>query len=86
MLSITDASTGEQLWKERLGNHFSASLVTAGGLVYFLADNGVTKVVRPGPKLEIVAENELGEYCFASPAISQGQLFIRSEHHLFCIE
>ena len=70
---------------ERLGKHYSASLVTAGGLVYFLADDGITKVVRPGPKLDVVAENPLGEYCYASPAISQGQIFLRGEKHLYCI-
>jgi hypothetical protein len=53
--------------------------------VYFLADNGITKIVRPGESLEVVAENPLGEHCIASPAISDGQLWIRSEQHLFCI-
>ena len=80
------AATGERLWQERLGKHFSASLVTAGGLVYSIADDGVTKVVRPGPKLEVVAENPLGEYCYSSPAISQGQIFIRGEKHLILCE
>ena len=42
-------------------------------------------VVKPDPKFVRVARNELGEPCFASPAISQGQLFIRGEKHLFCI-
>lgn len=83
--SCFDASTGERHWMERLGKHYSASLVTAQGLAYFLADDGVMKVVRPGPKLDVVAENPLGEYCYASPAISQGQLFLRAEHHLWCI-
>ena len=83
--SCYHAKSGKQLWMERLGKHYSASLVTAGGLVYFLADDGITKVIRPGEKLDIVAENELGEYCYASPAISQGQLFIRGEKHLFCV-
>lgn len=79
------AQTGERLWQERLGSHFSASLVTAGGLVYFIADDGLTKVVRPGPELQVVAENPLGEHCYSSPALSQGCIFIRGEHHLFCI-
>jgi hypothetical protein len=83
--SCLDAATGERQWLERIGKHFSASLVSAGGLVYFLADDGTTTVVRPGPKLDVVATNELGEYCYASPAISDGQLFIRAEKHLFCI-
>jgi hypothetical protein len=65
--------------------HYSASLVSANGLVYFTDDDGVTKLVRPGPEFELVAENELGEACYASAAISQGQLFLRGEQHLYCI-
>lgn len=79
------ARTGEQLWLERMGKHYSALLVAAGGLVYFLADDGITKVVRPGAKLEVVAENKWAQYCYASPAISRGQLFLRGEKNLYCI-
>jgi outer membrane protein assembly factor BamB len=79
------AESGERLWTSRLGNHYSASLVAAEGLVYFLADDGTCKVIRPGPELDVVAENSLDEFCFASPAISDGQIFIRGEKHLFCI-
>lgn len=80
-----DAATGKTMWVKRMGKHYSASLVTAGGVVYFLADDGVTKVVKPGASLDVVAENPLGENCYASPAISQGQIFIRGEKHLFAI-
>lgn len=83
--SCFDAKSGKRYWMERMGTHYSASLVSAGGLVYFLADDGMTKVVRPGSTLNVVAENRLGEYCYASPAISDGQIFIRSEKHLFRI-
>jgi len=79
------AETGERVWRERMGPHYSASLVTAGGLCYFLSDEGVSKVVRPGREYELVATNELGEFCYASPAISEGQIFIRAEQHLYCI-
>jgi outer membrane protein assembly factor BamB len=84
MACCFDARTGELLWQERLGSHH-ASLVTANGLVYFLSDDGITTVVRPGPDYEAVARNELGEGAFASPALSQGQIFIRGERQLFCI-
>jgi hypothetical protein len=83
--SCYHAQSGRQLWMQRLGRHYSASLVTAAGLVYFLSDDGEMKVVRPGEKLDVVAENQLGESCYASPAISQGQIFIRGEKHLYCI-
>ena len=42
-------------------------------------------VIKPGPKFEILAENELGEATSASPAIYDGHLFLRGEEHLFCI-
>jgi len=83
--SCFEAESGDRVWMERLGTHFSASLVTAGGLVYFLADDGKMTVVRPGAKLEIVAENSLGEATYASPAISHGQIYLRGEKHLYAI-
>jgi outer membrane protein assembly factor BamB len=83
--SLFEAATGQRHWMERIGPHYSASLVSADGLVHFLSDEGVTTVVRPSPTLDVVAVNELGEECYASPAISQGQIFIRSAEHLYCI-
>ena len=80
------AESGEIQWQERLGTHYSASLVTANGLVYFLDDHGLMKVIKPGSKLEVVAENKLAEDTFASPAISQGRMLIRGTDSLYCIE
>ena len=79
------AATGDVLWRERLGSHYSASLVTANGLAYFTADDGITKVIRPGQELTVVAENKLGQRTYASPAISGGKLYLRGEKDLFCI-
>jgi outer membrane protein assembly factor BamB len=80
------ANRGQLQWVQRLDtkNH-SASLITANGLVMFIADDGVTRVVRPGPDFALVAENPLGEDCFASPAVSDGRLYLRGAKHLFCI-
>jgi outer membrane protein assembly factor BamB len=78
------AGTGTLLWQERTGEQH-ASLVSADGLVYFLNDDGLMRVVKPGPEFQLIAQNELGEKCFASPAISRGRLFIRTEKTLFCI-
>ena len=80
-----DAQTGTSLWRQRLGPHYSASLVTANGLVYFLSDKGVMTLVKPGPELAVVARNELGEETYASPAISEGRIFLRGAAHLYCI-
>ncbi len=81
-----EAKNGNRLWMERLGGGHSASTVSAGGLVYFVSDKGVTTVVRPGKKFEVVAKNELGERCSASPAISGGTIYIRGHKNLFAIK
>ncbi len=79
-----EAATGKVLWQERLGRHH-ASPVLADGLVFFINDDGQINVVKPGAKFERVAKYELGESCYASPAISDGQVFIRGFQHLFCL-
>ncbi len=85
MASCFEAESGERHWMERIGPHYSASLVSADGLVHFLSDDGVTTIVRPDVKFQRIARNSLGEDCRASPAISQGEVFIRGVKHLFCI-
>jgi outer membrane protein assembly factor BamB len=79
-----ETKSGKILWQERMGTHH-ASLVSANGLVYFLNDHGVMHVVRAGREFELAAKNDLGEKTFASPAISDGRIFIRGDKHLFCI-
>lgn len=79
-----DAKTGTLAWSERLGEEH-ASLVSAEGHVFFLNDRGTMNILKPGPQCVRVAQSELGEKCFASPAISHGCLFVRGDRHLFCI-
>lgn len=79
-----EAETGRILWKEPMGLHH-ASPVAANGLLYFLNDDGVMHVVRAGPKFDLVARNELGEKTYASPAVSEGQMFLRTFQNLYCL-
>jgi len=79
-----EAATGEVLWQEKLERHH-ASPVLVGGLVFFINDNGQVNVIKPGSQFECVATYELGEQCYASPAISDGQIYLRGFKHLFCI-
>jgi len=80
------AKTGELVWKERLGNEFHASPVAAAGRIYLATKEGTVNVVRAGAKFELLANNKMGETIVASPAISNGMIFVRGEKHLFCIE
>jgi outer membrane protein assembly factor BamB len=79
------AATGEEIWRNRLGGKHSASPIWADGRIYFLSEKGKTTVIKDGGEFKILAENELNEKCVASPAISQKQIFIRSEKNIFCI-
>jgi outer membrane protein assembly factor BamB len=79
------AATGELLWQQRVGGNFSASPVAAEGRIYFLGHDGETTVIKAAPEFTVLSKNPLNESAQASPAISQGQLFIRTERHLFAI-
>lgn len=79
------AATGEVIWRQRLGEKHSASPVWTDGKIYFLSDKGTTTVICDGAEFKVLAKNELNEKCQASPAISQQNIFIRSEKHLYCI-
>jgi outer membrane protein assembly factor BamB len=86
LASCWDVRTGKRDWKERLsakGHH--ASAVCADGRIYHVADDGTTFVLRAAPEFDILATNRLGERVFASPAFSDGEIFIRGSRHLWCI-
>ncbi len=86
LASCLDVPTGKRHWFERLGSRHSASPVaTADGILYFNDDDGITYVLRAGPEFELLHTNRLGEATYASPALSEGQIFLRGEHHLYCI-
>jgi outer membrane protein assembly factor BamB len=79
-----DAATGKNYWHEKVRRHH-ASPVLAGGLLYCINDDGQINVIKPGKTFQRVAQFEMGEQCYASPAISNGQVFLRGFEHLFCI-
>jgi len=82
-----DARTGELLWSQQLnGRGCMASPIAAGGAVYFPDVSGKTTVVAAERKFRKIAENDLGEPIWASPAPVRGRLYIRTTGHLWCIE
>jgi outer membrane protein assembly factor BamB len=85
VLTCADAKTGERVWQTRLDGVFFASPVAADGKIYFASQTGETLVVKAGRAPAILARNDLGERLVASPAISDGQIFLRSDGRLFAI-
>ena len=84
-ITVIEAHTGKRVWQQRVDGIFSASPVAADGKIYFVSETGEVVVLRSGRDPEVLARNDLGERLLASLAVSNGQLFIRSDGRLFCI-
>jgi outer membrane protein assembly factor BamB len=80
-----DGATGERLWRHRLRGQYFASVVAAGGHVYFTSDRGRTTVVAQGRSLELVAENDLEEETYATPTPAGDSLFLRTAEAVYHI-
>ena len=89
ILACLDLATGEQRYRERLGDGqsgFTASMVAGDGKLYATSEEGTVHVVAAGSTFERLGTSELGETCMATPAASEGRLFFRTRHHLTAIE
>ena len=81
--SCVDAKTGTEHWRARLNGNFSASPIYADGRIYFLSEEGLTVVIAPGKKFQLLATNQLEGEALASMAVSNGSIFVRSRTHLY---
>lgn len=80
-----EAKTGRLMWTQKIARHCRPSAVVANGNVYWLSDDGICTVVKASDKFQLISCNDLGEACNASPVISDGQIFIRTDVGLWCI-
>ena len=80
--------TGEEVYRQRLpvvGSGFSASPVAADGKIYLSNEDGEILVIGAGPKFNHVATNSMGELLMATPALSDGVMYVRSASTLFAV-
>lgn len=81
-----DVPTGRILWRQRFGGKFTASPVAAEGKIFFTDETGNTLVVdATQDKYHEIARNEICEPVYASAAISQGKMFLRTAKSLVCV-
>lgn len=87
ILWCLNAKTGEEIWGgQRIKSAiYSSSPVLADGKLYVTNEDGLVTVVKAGPQFEVLAENDMKEYTLSSPAVSDGQIFIRTAGALYCI-
>ena len=88
VLTCWDAKTGAQVYQQRVGEQggaYSASPVAADGKLYLAMEDGEVNVVKTGPEYQLVAKNPIGEVLMATPAVSEGVLYVRGMKHVFAI-
>ena len=88
LLDAYDLKTGEEVYRQRLplvGSGFSASPVAADGKIYLSNEDGEMLVIAAGAKFAHLATNSMGELLMASPALSEGVMYVRSSQSLFAI-
>jgi outer membrane protein assembly factor BamB len=86
VLHCVDRKSGELVYEKRaVSDRYRASPVYADGHIYVTARKGVVTVFKAGREFEQVAVNEIGEAVSASPAISNGRIYLRSFDALWAI-
>jgi outer membrane protein assembly factor BamB len=79
-LAMSDFSGSTPIiWNDRI------FLDVADGTVYVTSEDGVTTVIEAGPAFNVLAENDLAEYTLSSPAVSDGQIFLRTQRFLYSL-
>jgi outer membrane protein assembly factor BamB len=87
VVTCLNAKTGQMLWQERVpgGGDYYASPVAVENRIYVISEEGVVSVVAAKPTFELLGSTDLGERTMASPAVSGGQMFIRTDTHLWAV-
>jgi len=88
ILACFDAGLGDSIYRERLGDGrsgFSGSGVAGDGKLYFSGEAGTIYVIQAGRDFELLAANDMGATVMATPAISEGRIYVRTRHQLVCV-
>jgi outer membrane protein assembly factor BamB len=83
--NLKDGSTAWPRMRIRNFGNYYASPIAGDGKIYVTGENGFIVVLKSGPKPEILAKNDMGDSCIATPAISDGRIYIRTLKKLYCI-
>jgi outer membrane protein assembly factor BamB len=82
---VHDARKGEKKFEAKLNGEFSASPVASDGRVFFASEDGTISILKASPQFELIAEIDMGSPIFATPAISDHMLFVRTQDQLYAI-
>lgn len=85
IVTCADAATGKVHWRERVGGDFYSSPIWIDGRLYCVSKRGQVVVLAAGKNFEVLARNELGEKTFATPAVANGVMFLRTQSRLHAL-
>ena len=83
-----DFKTGKEVYRHRIlraGSGFSASPIASDVKIYLSGEGGEVFVCKAGRKFEEIAVNDMGDLLMATPALSEGTLYVRTQHYLYAI-
>jgi outer membrane protein assembly factor BamB len=86
IFTCLDALSGEEIWTERIGGNFSASILYADGKLWLFREDGKTYVVAPGRQYKLLAENTLDGRILATPAMIDRAIYLRTDKALYRLE
>lgn len=85
-LTCIDAANGQPVWTDRIPGRYAASPIYADDRIYFFNQQGLTTVIKPGRKFEVLATNSLANGFMASPAAAGKAFYLRTKTHLYRVE
>jgi outer membrane protein assembly factor BamB len=85
VLTCYDVQTGEKKYETKLDGDFSSSPVASDGNLFFVSEDGNVSVVKAGPEFKLVSKIDMDSPCYATPAIANRVMYIRTLEALFAI-
>jgi outer membrane protein assembly factor BamB len=88
LLTCLEAATGKELFRERIGasGQYTASPIAAGDKIIAASVQGVVTVIQVDEKLNVLARNNFKEKIFATPAIAENKIYLRTAGHLYALD
>ncbi|UCE48373.1 MAG: hypothetical protein JSW47_22600, partial [Phycisphaerales bacterium] len=87
LLTCLEASTGKELYRQKIGaaGQYTASPIAASDKVVVASVRGVVTLIQAGDKLKVLARNDFAERIYATPAIADNKMYLRTTDHLYAL-
>ena len=87
VINCLDPQTGKEIYEAKLGRSesFIASPVASDGRIYIVSEEGIVYIIKDGDEFKQLAEIPMNDICMTAPAITDGMIFFRTQHHLIAV-